>query len=93
MLHRYTVFYCSILLIVLYYRYAVYCYTPTVALDQWGRRKSYGFVRLSNYAERIRCVEQMNGQVLLQLGLRALTVKPAANDNMLSCYPKYAFQR
>lgn len=71
----------------------MFYYTPTVALDQWGRRKSYGFVRLSNYAERIRCVEQMNGQVFMELGLRALTVKPAANDTMLSRTNRYVSGR
>lgn len=57
--------------------------------DRWGGHKNSGFVRMSDMAERIRCIEQMNGQVVEELGHNPLTVKPASGDTGYSRIPMY----
>lgn len=60
-----------------------------VGLDKWGRHKNYGFVQMSDMAERICCIEQMNGQVVEELGHKPITVKPASTDTTYSHVPRY----
>ena len=68
-----------------------YCvsHTLVVRLDKWGGRKNSGFIRMSDMAEKIRCIEQMNGQVVEELGHNPLTVRPASSDTGYSRIPRY----
>lgn len=64
-------------------------HTPIVGLDKWGRHKNFGFVQMSDMAERICCIEQMNGQVVEELGHKPITVKPASTDTTYSHDTRY----
>ena len=44
---------------------------------------------MSDMAERICCIEQMNGQVVEELGHKPITVKPASTDTTYSHNTRY----